>query len=211
MRGNAVRLWGQQSSPNELLAGGENKFELHVHGSRTQIDVAGTLPGATVIEGTDLAVAARGQNLRDLFDLIGVAVPDTRAYRLRAHLMKNGDDYRFTRLVGSYGNSDLSGALTVTIPANPDERMFLKADLARAMSTSSISGHSSATSPISWQHRAQRPRPPRSMHATGFLISFRTRRSASMPSGDSMPRSITGSPRSSSPSSPFRTSCLVST
>jgi len=130
MRGNAVRLWGQQSSPNELLAGGENKFELHVHGSRTQIDVAGTLPGATVIEGTDLAVAARGQNLRDLFDLIGVAVPDTRAYRLRAHLMKNGDDYRFTRLVGSYGNSDLSGALTVTIPANPDERMFLKADLA---------------------------------------------------------------------------------
>ena len=130
MRGNAFRLWGQQSSPNQLLAGGENKFELHVHGSRTQIDVAGTLPGATVIEGTDLAVAARGQNLRDLFDLIGVAVPDTRAYRLRAHLMKNGDDYRFTRLVGSYGNSDLSGALTVTIPANPDKRMFLKANLA---------------------------------------------------------------------------------
>jgi uncharacterized protein involved in outer membrane biogenesis len=130
MRGNAFRLWGSQSSPNQLIAGGENKFELHVDGARTHIDAAGTLPGATVIEGADLAVAARGQNMRDLFDLIGVAVPDTRAYRLRAHLVKQGEDYRFTRLVGSYGNSDLAGALTVTIPADPHRRMFLKASLA---------------------------------------------------------------------------------
>ena len=129
MRGNNFRLWGSQRSPNQLLAGGENQFELHVNGAGNQIDVSGTLPGATVIEGSDLSVAARGRNLRDLFDLIGVAVPDTRAYHLRAHLVKSGEDYRFTRLVGGYGNSDLAGALTVTIPADPKQRMFLKADL----------------------------------------------------------------------------------
>jgi uncharacterized protein involved in outer membrane biogenesis len=130
MRGIPFRIWGNQTSPNQLLAGGNNQFQLHVNGARTQIDVSGNLPGATVIEGADLTTAVRGENMRDLFDLIGVAVPDTRAYRLRAHLMKKGEDYRFTRMVGSYGNSDLAGALTVTIPADPKQRLFLKADLA---------------------------------------------------------------------------------
>jgi hypothetical protein len=129
MRGNAFTLTGSQTSPNQLLAGGENQFKLHVDGARTRIDVAGTLPGATVIEGADLSVAARGHNIRDLFDLIGVAVPDTRDYHLRAHMMKVGEDYRFTRMVGMYGASDLSGRLTVTIPADPSKRLFLKANL----------------------------------------------------------------------------------
>jgi uncharacterized protein involved in outer membrane biogenesis len=129
-RGNPFRLWGSQSSPNELLAGGQNEFELHVDAARSRIDVAGTLPGATVIEGADLRVAVRGQNLRNLFDLAGIAVPDTRAYRLRSHMTKRGDEYRFTRLTGNYGNSDIGGALTVQIPNDPDDRMLLTADLA---------------------------------------------------------------------------------
>ncbi len=130
MRGTPFRLWGSQSSPNELMVGGKNRFEFHVDGARTRVDVAGTLPGATVIEGADLAVAVRGQNVRNIFDLVDIAVPDTRAYRLRAHMVKQGADYRFTRLVGNYGNSDLSGDLRVTIPADPSQRMFLAANLA---------------------------------------------------------------------------------
>jgi AsmA family protein len=129
-RGIPFRLWGAQSSPNEVLAGGRNQFELHVDGARSRIDVAGTLPGATVIEGADLTVGVRGQNLRDLFDLAGIAVPDTRAYRLRSHMTKDGSEYRFTRIVGNYGNSDIGGRLTVRIPSDPDARMFLSADLA---------------------------------------------------------------------------------
>jgi len=129
MRGHPFRLWGSQSSPNELLAGGDNKFEMHAESVRTHVDVAGTLPGATMIDGADLSVAARGQNVRDLFDLIGVAVPDTRAYHLRAHLMKQGEEYRFTRLTGAYGNSDLAGRFTVNIPGDPDKRMFIAANL----------------------------------------------------------------------------------
>jgi len=130
LRGNPLRLWGSQSSPNQLLAGGENKFELHVDALRNHIDIAGTLPGATVIEGTNLAVAARGQNIRELFDLIGVAVPDTRAYHFRATMVKQGEEYRFTRLTGSYGNSDLAGRFTVKIPADPAQRLLLTANLA---------------------------------------------------------------------------------
>lgn len=132
MRGIPFTLSGSQTSPNDLIAGGRNQFALHVDGARSQIDVSGTLPGATVIEGADLAVGVRGQNLRNLFDLAGIAVPDTRAYRLRAHLTKLGYDYRFTRIVGNYGNSDIAGLLTVTIPParnGADGRMKVVADL----------------------------------------------------------------------------------
>jgi uncharacterized protein involved in outer membrane biogenesis len=133
MRDIPFTLTGSQSSPNELIASGTNKFELHINGGRNRIDIAGTLPGFTVIDGADLSVAARGQNLRNLFDLIGVVVPDTRAYRLRAHLVKQGLEYRFTRLTGGYGDSDLAGWVTVKMPppsTGTDGRIMLTADLA---------------------------------------------------------------------------------
>ena len=131
-RGTPFHLWGSQTSPNEVIAGGRNQFELHAEAARSRLDVAGTLPGATVIEGADLTVGIRGQNLRNLFDLAGFAVPDTRAYRLRAHMTKAGNEYRFTRMTGNYGNSDLGGSLTVFVPpANDDDaRLKLTADLA---------------------------------------------------------------------------------
>ncbi|HWI86709.1 MAG TPA: AsmA family protein [Sphingomonas sp.] len=129
MRRHPFHLWGSQSSPNELLASGENRFEMHADGALSHVDVAGTLQGATVIDGADLSVAARGRNIRDLFDLIGVAVPDTRTYRLKSHLVKQGGEYRFTRITGFYGASDLAGRFTARIPTDPTERIFLSADL----------------------------------------------------------------------------------
>jgi uncharacterized protein involved in outer membrane biogenesis len=112
-----------------LIAGGENKFEMHADAGHSRVDVAGTLPGATIIEGADLSVGARGRNIRELFDLIGVAVPDTRTYRLTSHMVKQGEEYRFTRLTGFYGASDLAGKFTVKIPADPKQRLYLSADL----------------------------------------------------------------------------------
>lgn len=129
LRGEPFTLSGQQTSPNELVAGGRNQFVLHADGTRTHLDISGTLAEATQIDGADLSVAVRGQNLRNLFDLVGLAVPDTRAYRLTSHLTKQGDDYRFTRLAGRYGNSDLEGSFTVTVPAAADARTRLTADL----------------------------------------------------------------------------------
>jgi uncharacterized protein involved in outer membrane biogenesis len=132
MRDIPFSIAGQQSTPNQLISGGENKFELHVRAAHSQVDVSGTLPAATQIEGADLAVGVRGRNLRELFDIAGIAVPDTRAYSLRSHMVKQGDEYRFTKIVGNYGNSDLEGALTVDMPppARKDGRIKLTADLA---------------------------------------------------------------------------------
>jgi len=130
IRGERFAVQGAQSSPNELIAGGRNRFELHAQAVGSKLDVAGTLPGAAVIEGADLSVGISGQNLRRVFELAGFAVPDTRAYALRSHLTKQGNEFRFTRLAGHYGNSDLSGSMTVaTAPAGSDGKMKLTADL----------------------------------------------------------------------------------
>jgi AsmA family protein len=126
-RGTRFTMNGALLSPNATVSGGENQLQLHVSGVRTNIDVSGTLPGATEIEGADLHIDARGQNLADVFAVFGIAVPDTRNYRLRSALTKRGDEWRFTGLRGRFGASDLAGKFTVALK---EPRMLLTADLA---------------------------------------------------------------------------------
>ncbi len=125
-RGTRFTMAGELLTPNATVAGGQNQLKLHVEGVRTSIQVAGTLPGATEIEGADLHMDARGQNLADVFAVAGIAVPDTRNYRLRSDLTKYGDEWRFTRLAGRFGASDLAGKFTVAVR---EPRLLLTADL----------------------------------------------------------------------------------
>jgi uncharacterized protein involved in outer membrane biogenesis len=125
-RGTRFTLAGALLTPNATVSGGRNQLQLHIEGVRTRIDVAGTLPGATEIEGADLHMDARGQNLADVFSIAGIAVPDTRDYRLRSDLTKSGDEWRFTRLRGRFGASDLAGRFTVAVK---EPRLLLTADL----------------------------------------------------------------------------------
>jgi uncharacterized protein involved in outer membrane biogenesis len=126
LRQDRFTVSGQLQSVSATLAGGRNKFELHAISGPTYLDVAGTLPGATVIEGADLTVRTRGRNLRDLFDFLGVAVPDTRHFRFTSHLTKDDGEWKFTRLHGSFGDSDLAGKLIISMPK---ERLLIVADL----------------------------------------------------------------------------------
>lgn len=125
-RGARFTLAGALLSSNKTLAGGENRLRLHAEGVRTKVDVAGTLPGATVLEGAKLHMDLRGQNLADVFLVAGIAVPDTRTYRLTSVVTKAGDEWRFTGMKGRFGDSDLAGKFTVKL-AQP--RMLVTADL----------------------------------------------------------------------------------
>ena len=117
---------GQLSSPNETLAGGRNQFELHVGVADSRIDVSGTLPGATQFEGADLRVQVQGHNLATPFRLLGIAVPESRAYRLASNVTKDGGTWKFTHLAGKLGASDVAGSMTMS---KPDKRIKLVADL----------------------------------------------------------------------------------
>jgi uncharacterized protein involved in outer membrane biogenesis len=126
LRSQPYVVEGRLLSPNATIAGGENRLTLTASSGATRLDVTGTLPGPTQLEGSKLQVAARGPNLSRLFDFLGVAVPDTRFYNLHAALTKRGDEWRFTRLGGHYGESDLSGRMTISRPA---DRVMIAADL----------------------------------------------------------------------------------
>jgi AsmA family protein len=125
-QGVPFQVSGELSSPNETLAGGRNRLKLHVDVADSDIDVAGTLPGATEFEGSDLNLTARGRTLQTPFRLLGVVVPETRRYRINSHLTKAGDEWRFTRLRGTFGDSDIAGRMTI---ARPAETLKLTADL----------------------------------------------------------------------------------
>jgi uncharacterized protein involved in outer membrane biogenesis len=125
-RGARFTLAGALLSSNATLAGGENRLRLHAEGVRSRVDIAGTLPGATVLEGAKLHMDLRGQNLADIFMIAGIAVPDTRTYRLTSVVTKAGDEWRFTGMKGRFGDSDLAGKFTVKLG---EPRMLVTADL----------------------------------------------------------------------------------
>ena len=52
--------------------------------------------------------------MTNLLGIIGVVIPNTRDYVVRAQMVKQGEVYRFTRLTGTFGDSDVAGQLTVT-------------------------------------------------------------------------------------------------
>ncbi|SDC76180.1 hypothetical protein SAMN05444678_105162 [Sphingomonas sp. YR710] len=126
LRDKPFTMNGAILSPNSTVTFGRTTLDLHARSGRTFLDVNGVLPRATQIEGSDLNLRVRGPNIRQLFDFLGVAAPDTRGYTFRSKLTKVGGEWRFTRIIGRYGASDLAGKMTVSFP---NERLFLAADL----------------------------------------------------------------------------------
>jgi uncharacterized protein involved in outer membrane biogenesis len=127
LRGRRFVMNGALLSPNSTARFGRTRLEMHAKSGPTLLDLTGTLPAATQIQGSDLDLTVRGPNLRLLFDFLGVAVPDTRRYRFRSDLTKAGGEWRFTRLRGFFGDSDLAGRMTVSLPK---DRLFVDADVA---------------------------------------------------------------------------------
>lgn len=126
MRAQAFTVTGGLASPNETVVGGRNKLTLHATGLGNTLDVSGTLPGPTELEGADLKLQARGANLSRLLDFLGVAIPDTRRYRVTSALTYQDRVWKLTGIKGMFGDSDLAGALSVS---QPKGRVYLKADL----------------------------------------------------------------------------------
>jgi len=113
LRNAPFTLTARLLSPNQTVARGENRLVAELRSVGNVIDVSGTLPSLADIEDVPLATRARGRNMADLLGIIGVAIPNTRTYRLQAQLVKHGEEYRFTRMHGTFGNSDVAGTLTI--------------------------------------------------------------------------------------------------
>lgn len=125
-QGQPFALTGKLLAPNATIAGGRNPIVLAVTTGDSPLDVSGTLPGATVLEGADLKVHAKGKDANTLLALLAVQALTTRRYDLHADLTKTGIEWRFTRIHGGFGDSDLAGRLTLSLPGN---RLLVTGDL----------------------------------------------------------------------------------
>ena len=117
---------GALTAPNETLAGGKNGLDLTIRTGDSRVRIYGTLPAATVLQGSDLRLDATGKNLTTPFRMLGAAVPATRRYNVTSKLTLDGDDWKFTTIAGTFGDSDLNGTMTISRPA---ERLLVIADL----------------------------------------------------------------------------------
>ena len=114
IRATPFTLTARLLTPDATVSRGQNQLVARMRAAGNVIDVAGTLPSLAEIENVPLSVAARGRNMAELLGIIGVAIPNTREYRMRGQMVKDDADYRFTRLRGVAGATDLAGTLTVT-------------------------------------------------------------------------------------------------
>lgn len=92
-----------------------------------QAKAKGTLTEATRMTALDLALDVRGEDMANLFPILGLAIPPTPPYSLSGQLGHEGAEWTFKGFQGRLGGSDLRGTLAVDTGG---ERLHMKADLA---------------------------------------------------------------------------------
>lgn len=127
-KGYPFSLKGNTASPLELSQS-EHPFRIDLRGSAgaTRTHVRGTLTNPFQFRVFDLQMALSGQDMEELYPLIGVAMPSTPPYKLDGRLRRDGDVWRYEKFTGTAGDSDLSGTAEIDLR---NKRPILRADLA---------------------------------------------------------------------------------
>jgi uncharacterized protein involved in outer membrane biogenesis len=125
--GNAFTLAGQAETPLALRQT-ERPYRIDVRATagRTRAHARGTLLDPFRLRDFDLQLMLAGQDLEDLFPLIGIATPSTPPYTLDGRFTRDGTTWRYDGFSGIVGDSDLGGSASVTVGR---ARPLLKADL----------------------------------------------------------------------------------
>jgi uncharacterized protein involved in outer membrane biogenesis len=75
----------------------------------------GTVTSLTRLTAVDLEAALRGRSLAELYNIIGIALPDTPRYTTSGHITHKGDVWRYEKFAGKIGASDIAGTLQVDL------------------------------------------------------------------------------------------------
>lgn len=125
--GNALSLRGEVGSPLALRdTGRPYRIDLRATAGPTRAHARGTLTDPFRLRDFDLQLRLAGEDMEDLFPLIGIATPPTPPYRLDGRFRRDGDRWRYDGFTGVVGDSDLAGSASVTVGR---ARPLLNADL----------------------------------------------------------------------------------
>lgn len=103
---------------------------------RTGVKVDGSITSLLKFSAIDMQLALHGDSLAQLFPLLGIAFPETRAYAIKGHLLHREHAWRYEKFTGRIGGSDIAGIFQIdsgtkppSITANLDSKVLDIADL----------------------------------------------------------------------------------
>ena len=89
------------------------RAEATVGSTRTVID--GTLTDPQELAGMDIGVDIKGQDLSDLFPIVGFPAPSTPPFDVTGRLERHGKVWSFTDAKGRVGDSDIGGEISMDL------------------------------------------------------------------------------------------------
>lgn len=132
-KGSRFRMRGVAESPLELR-NRERPYRIDVHANAgaTKAHARGTLIDPVLLRDFDLQLALSGQDLADLYPLLGIVTPNTPPYRLDGRLTRDITDtntriWHYDNFHGVVGDSDLNGDASIETGG---ARPYLRANLA---------------------------------------------------------------------------------
>jgi uncharacterized protein involved in outer membrane biogenesis len=119
---NAKGRWNNGAFTANGRTGGVLKFstdsqapfpvEVNAAAGKTRLNAKGSIADLANMAGFDATFDLQGENLDDLYGLLGVVLPATPPYKLRGKLEKKDKVWAVSQIQGLLGKSDLSGSLS---------------------------------------------------------------------------------------------------
>jgi len=75
----------------------------------TGVKADGTITSLLKFSAMDMRLALRGESLAELYPLLGIAFPETRAYVTDGHIVHSGQTWHYEKFSGRIGDSDIAG------------------------------------------------------------------------------------------------------
>jgi AsmA family protein len=127
-RGHDFHLEGRADSPTVLFVRGDESYNIDIkaRAGATRARVWGALPVPLDFSRFTVRSRLAGDDLEDVYHLLGLAMPATPPYEISGVLERKGRVVSLTRMQGRLGDSDVAGDVTVDASG---KKPVLRADL----------------------------------------------------------------------------------
>jgi len=92
----------------------------------TAVKVKGNITNVAQLSALDLDIDLQGRTLSELYDVIGIAFPETSPYKTRGRLVKGDNMIAYEKFTGTVGESDIAGTLRFDLGG---KRAFMQGQL----------------------------------------------------------------------------------
>ena len=101
-------------------------LKVHLNIGHTLVKAEGSITSLLKFSAIDMRLAIRGDNMAQLFPLLGIAFPETQAYVTDGHIVHSGKTWRYEKFSGRIGDSDIAGTFQLVTGG---KRPAMKAEL----------------------------------------------------------------------------------